>query len=105
MKAKSCLFVGVSQTITHKMPKSIWDYLKKEYARDERISGIQVMNLMHEFGLQKLKESEMIKGFSDKPLSIANKVKLFGTKFFYSRVVEKLLVTVPEKYEASIITS
>ena len=27
-------------------PKEIWDYLKKEYAGDERIRGMKVLNLM-----------------------------------------------------------
>jgi len=41
-KAKSCLFARVSTTIftrimTLKSTKSIWDYLKVEYAGDERI--------------------------------------------------------------------
>jgi len=31
-------------------------------------------------------------------------VKLLGTSFLDSRIVEKILVTVPEKYEASITT-
>ena len=40
VKAKPCLFVGVSQTIftrimALKLAKAIWDYLEKEYARDE----------------------------------------------------------------------
>nr|KYP62110.1 hypothetical protein KK1_016634 [Cajanus cajan] len=108
-KAKSCLFAGVSQTIftrimTHKMPKLIWDYLKEEYAGDERIRGMQVLNLMREFELQKMQESETIKGYSDRLLSIANKVRLLGTKFSDSRIVENFLVTVPERYEASITT-
>jgi methylmalonyl-CoA mutase N-terminal domain/subunit len=41
-KAKACLFVGVSKTIftrvlTLKSAKAIWDYLKEEYAGDQRI--------------------------------------------------------------------
>nr|KYP70532.1 hypothetical protein KK1_009752 [Cajanus cajan] len=107
-KAKTCLlFAGVSQTIftrimTLKSAKEIWDYLKEEYAGDERIRNIQVLNLMREFELQRMKESEKIKEYSDKLLGIANKIRLLGSNFPDSRIVEKILVTVPEKYEASI---
>jgi hypothetical protein len=106
-KAKSCLFAGVSALIftrimTLKTPKAIWDYLKEEYEGDERIRGMQVLNLMREFEMQRMKESETIKEYSDKLLSIANKVRLLGTGFADSRIVEKILVTVPERYEASI---
>ena len=65
---------------------------------------MQVLNLMREFELQKMKESKMIKGYSYRLLDIANKVRLLGTKFTDSRIVEKILVTVPERYEASITT-
>ena len=108
-KAKSCLFAGVSATLftqimTLKTAKEIWEYLKKEYAGDERIRGMQVLNLMREFELQKMKESETIKEYSDKLLGIVNKVRLLGTNFLDCRIIEKILVTVPERYEASITT-
>jgi len=46
---------------------------------DERIRGMQVLNLMKEFEMQKMKKSETIKDYSDRLLSIANKVRLLGT--------------------------
>ncbi|KAK2394238.1 hypothetical protein QL285_056092 [Trifolium repens] len=106
-KAKTCLFASVSQTVfvkimTLKTPKEIWDYLKEEYKGDERIRSMQVMNLLREFELQRMKEDETIKAYADKLLGIANKVRLLGTQFSDSKIVEKILVTVPERYEASI---
>ncbi|XP_070039164.1 uncharacterized protein [Nicotiana tomentosiformis] len=71
-----------------KTAKEVWDYLKEEYAGDERIKGMQVLNLIREFELQKMKESEIVKEYSDRLLNIANKI----------------LVTVPERYEATITT-
>ncbi|KAF9684932.1 hypothetical protein SADUNF_Sadunf03G0001800 [Salix dunnii] len=59
----------------------VWDYFKKDYTRDERICGMQSLNLIREFELQRMKDFESIK-----------------------KIVEKILVTVPEKYEASITT-
>nr|KYP65753.1 Retrovirus-related Pol polyprotein from transposon TNT 1-94 [Cajanus cajan] len=106
-KAKSCLFACVSQNVftrimTLKSAKTIWDYLKEEYAGDERIRSMQILNLMREFEIQRMKETETIKQYSDKLLGIANKVRLLGTQFLDSRIVEKILVTIPERYEASI---
>jgi len=108
-KARSCLFTGVSSIIftrimTLKTPKAIWDYLKEEYAGDERIRGMQVLNLMREFEMQRMKDSETIKEYSDRLLSIANKVRLLGIEFTDSRIVEKILVTMPKRYEALITT-
>ncbi|XP_040958918.1 uncharacterized protein [Gossypium hirsutum] len=108
-KAKACLFAAVSQMIftrimSLKSAKEIWDYLKAEYEGDERIRGMKVLNLIRDFELQKMKESESVKEYSDRLLSIANKVRLLGSELNDSIIVEKLLVTVPEKFEATITT-
>jgi len=90
--------------MTLKTSKAIWDHLKEEYLGDERIRGMQVLNLMREFELQKMKESETIKYYSKRLLSIAKKVRLLGTQFIDSKIVEKIMVTVLERYEASTTT-
>ncbi|XP_068498360.1 uncharacterized protein [Phaseolus vulgaris] len=82
--------------------KAIWDYLKVEYEGDERIRGMQALNLIREFELQRMKESKSVKEYSDKLLSIANKVRLLVFVLKDSRIMEKLLVTVPERFEATI---
>ncbi|OIT29632.1 protein trichome birefringence-like 35, partial [Nicotiana attenuata] len=77
-KAKATLFAGVSAIIftrvmALKSAKEIWDYLKGEYTGDERIRGMKVLNLIREFELQKMKESETVKEYSDRLLGIVNK--------------------------------
>ncbi|XP_047150826.1 uncharacterized protein LOC124822806 [Vigna umbellata] len=88
--------------MTLKSAKAIWDYLKREYTGDEKIRSMQVLNLMREFELQRMKESDTIKEYLDKFLGIANKIKVLESNFIDSKIVEKILVTVPERYEASI---
>ena len=51
-----------------------------------------------------MKEFETIKEYSDRLLGIANKIKLLGSEFSDSRIVENILVTVPERYEAIVTT-
>src|ERR1044072_9347850 len=106
-KARATLFAAVSQDIftrimTIKTACEIWNFLKDEYEGDERIKGMQALNLVREFEMQRMKETETIKEYAIKLLNIANKVKLLGTDFPDSRIVQKILVTVPEKFEASI---
>jgi len=108
-KAKACLFSAVSSSIftrimSLKSAKAIWDYLKAEYEGDERIRGMQVLNLIRDFEMQKMKETETIKDYSERLLNIANRVRLLGSVFNDSRIVEKILVTVPERFEATITT-
>ena len=49
-----------------------------------------------------MKESETIKEYSDRLLGIVNNVRLLGTEFSDARIVQKILVTIPEKFEATI---
>ena len=63
---------------------------------------MQVLNLIREFKMQRIKESETIKDYSDRLLDIINKVRLFGIDFSNSRIVQKVLVTVPEKFKATV---
>lgn len=66
--------------------------------------GLQVLNLIRDFEMQKMKENETIKDYSERLLNIANRVRLLGSEFNDSRIVEKILVTVPERFEATITT-
>ncbi|KAG6536920.1 hypothetical protein ZIOFF_001998 [Zingiber officinale] len=108
-KAKACLFAAVSATIFSRImslqtAKEIWDYLKSEYEGDERIHGMQVLNLFRDFEMQKMKKTETIKEYADRLLGIANRVRLLGSSLIDSRIVEKILVTLPERFEATITT-
>eukprot|EP00261_Vitis_vinifera_P031332 XP_019072575.1 PREDICTED: cellulose synthase-like protein E1 [Vitis vinifera] len=106
-KVKACLFAVVSPSIFIKIMKidsaaEIWEYLKEEYKGDERIKNIQVMNLIREFEMKKMRESDVIKDYAAQLLSIADKVRLLGKEFSNEKIVQKILVTLPEKYEATI---
>jgi len=63
---------------------------------------MQVLNLGREFEMQSMKETKTIKDHVDRLLSIANKVSLLGKDFPNKRIVQKVLVIVPEKYESKI---
>ncbi|XP_049394669.1 uncharacterized protein LOC125858955 [Solanum stenotomum] len=107
--AKACLLSTVSSIIftrimSLKSAKAIWDYLKAEYEVDDHIKGMQVLNLIRDSELQKIKESETIKEDSDTLISIENRVRLLGSDFKDLCTVEKILVTVPQRFEATITT-
>ncbi|XP_019450642.1 PREDICTED: uncharacterized protein LOC109352911 [Lupinus angustifolius] len=106
-KARACLYAVVSPIIfnrimTLKTVCEIWKFLKQEYEKDERFKGMQVMNLIREFEMQRMRDSETIKEYSDKLIAIVNNVRLFGTEFSDSRIVQKIIVSLSEKYEAAI---
>ncbi|KAL8114580.1 hypothetical protein AgCh_021445 [Apium graveolens] len=55
-----------------------------------------------EFEMQKMNYSETIKEYTSKFLSIANKIRLFGFDFSDSRIIQKIRVTLPERFDATI---
>ncbi|XP_057451592.1 uncharacterized protein LOC130743382 [Lotus japonicus] len=106
-KARYCLFTAVSGIILTRImslrsAKDIWDYLKAEYQGSESTRDMQVLNLAREFEMQSIKENETIRDYADRLLSIANKMRLLGKDFPDERIVQKILVTIPEKYELKI---
>ena len=52
--------------------------------------------------MQKIKKSETIKVYSDNIFSEANKIELLGAELSDTRIVQKILVTIPEKFEETI---
>ncbi|KAG6535304.1 hypothetical protein ZIOFF_000269 [Zingiber officinale] len=65
---------------------------------------MQVLNLIHDFEMQKMKKTETIKEYADRLLGIANRVRLLGSSLTDSRIVEKIIVTLPERFETTITT-
>ncbi|KAF3685590.1 putative keratin, type I cytoskeletal 9-like [Capsicum annuum] len=106
-KARATLFATVSSEIfvkimTLKLACEFWNFLKKKYEGNERVKGMRTLNLIREFELQKMKDSETIKEYSNRLLNIANNVRLLGSAFPDSRLVQKILVTVLEWFETTI---
>ena len=52
--------------------------------------------------MSKMKESQTIKDYAKQLFSMANKMRLYGKEFSNERIVQKILVTLPKKYEATI---
>jgi len=78
-------------------------FFKGEYEGNKKIQYMKVLNLIREFELQRLKESDtIIKEYSNKLLGITSHIKLLGKEFSNSKLVEKIMVMVLEIYEASI---
>ena len=106
-KAKACLFSAVSPLILTRIMQlesaaEIWKHLREEYQGNERVRNMQVMNLIREFEMVRMKESQTIKDYAEQLPTIANKVRLLAKEFSDERVVQKNFVTLPEKYEATI---
>ncbi|XP_052181890.1 uncharacterized protein LOC127794683 [Diospyros lotus] len=106
-KAKTCIHSAVSEMIFTKImtcetAKQAWDLLKEEYRGNQRTKRMQILNLKREFEMKKMKEAESFKEYVDKLMAIVNKIRMLGEALPDSRVVEKILVTLLEMFEAKI---
>ncbi|KAG8479288.1 hypothetical protein CXB51_029082 [Gossypium anomalum] len=51
-----------------------------------------------------MKEEETVKQYSDRIMAVVNSIRLLGEQFSEARIVEKVLSTLPERYEAKILS-
>ncbi|TXG68564.1 hypothetical protein EZV62_003499 [Acer yangbiense] len=106
-KAVACLHSALTDavftSIMHlETAKEIWDELKGRYEGSERVRSIKLLTLKREFEILKMKESESVKDYSSKLSELVNQMRLYGETVEDFKVVEKMLISLPEKFEAKI---
>ncbi|XP_038688586.1 disease resistance protein RGA2-like [Tripterygium wilfordii] len=106
-KALSFLHAAVSEVIFArivglKSAKEAWDKLKEEFQGSERVRSVKLLTLKREFELQRMKENETVKEYSDKLVELVNKMRLYGEVISDQKVVEKVLISLPERFEAKV---
>ncbi|KAL8147546.1 hypothetical protein AgCh_005031 [Apium graveolens] len=106
-KALSCLHSAVSEEIFTTImscdtPKEAWTKIKEEFEGNQQTKLMQILNLKREFEMMRMKNNEGVKEYGSRLMSIVNQIKLLGGDFSSQRVVDKLLVTLPERYETKI---
>jgi len=63
---------------------------------------MQVLNLKREFEALEMNEAENINDFMTKVMKVVNQIRLLGEQFLDSRIVEKVLVVLPERFESKL---
>ncbi|KAL4354255.1 hypothetical protein GQ457_06G039790 [Hibiscus cannabinus] len=106
-KALSIIHAAVTETIFTRIMacetgKEAWDRLRDEFQGSEKTKQMQVLNIRREYEMLRMKESESVKEYADRLMKIVNQIRLFGEDLPEKRVVEKVLVSLPEKFEAKI---
>ncbi|XP_052489781.1 uncharacterized protein LOC128042476 [Gossypium raimondii] len=106
-KAMSCLQSGVSDVIFIRImacdtTKEAWDKIKEEFQGSDKTRQQQLIKLRRDFENLRMKDSETIKQYADRIMATVNNIRLLGDDFSYQRVVEKVITTLPEKYESKI---
>lgn len=51
----------------------------------------------------KIEKDELVKDYFSRIMQLVNQIRLFKENFEYSKVIEKILATLSEKFEAKIL--
>ena len=84
--------------------KRAWDILEEEFKDNEQVRSFKLHYLRREFETIRMKEFETIEEYCGRIKEIVNKMKLYGKEIKEKRVVEKIIITLTEKYD-SIVAS
>ncbi|TXG70312.1 hypothetical protein EZV62_005247 [Acer yangbiense] len=106
-KAVTCLHSVLTDSvfisIMHlETAKSIWDELKSRFEGSERVKLVKLLTLKREFENLKMKDSETVTDYSSKLSDLENQMRLYGDVVEDYKVVEKMLINLPEKFEAKV---
>ncbi|KAK5838512.1 hypothetical protein PVK06_007242 [Gossypium arboreum] len=100
-KAMSCLQSGVSDVTFRRImacdtPKQAWEKLKEEFQGSKKTRQQQLISLRRDFENLRMKELETIKQCADRIMATVNNIRQLGDDFNDQRVVEKVIITLPE---------
>ncbi|XP_031259421.1 uncharacterized protein LOC116117552 [Pistacia vera] len=91
-----------TRIMAYETPKEAWDKLREEYTGSDTTRGMQVLNLRREFELLRMQETEKVREYVDRLMSVVNKIRLLGVELTDRRIVEKVLLSLPERLGAKI---
>ncbi|KAA8539239.1 hypothetical protein F0562_025931 [Nyssa sinensis] len=98
---------GVSNSIFPRImratrSKQAWEILQQEYQGDLKARTIKLQNFRRDFEAMKMKENETLNDFSTKFSELVNQMKTYEEDISDARIVEKILISLPEKFDAIV---
>ena len=96
--------LAVSETIFPRIvgasiAKEACDILKEEFQGSDRTRAMRLLNLRRDLANLKMKEAEFVKNFVFRLMEIVNQMKIYGEKFEDKHIVEKVLISLNEKFD------
>lgn len=82
--------------------KEAWEILEKEFQGDSKARKIKLQSLHREFYNLKMRESGCIQDYSTRVVEVVNQMKILGGEISNQQIVEKILISLPEKYDAVV---
>nr|XP_011459732.1 PREDICTED: uncharacterized protein LOC105350068 [Fragaria vesca subsp. vesca] len=79
--------------------KEAWDWLKEEFQGTAKVRSIKLQTMRRELENLKMKDSEIIKDYYSRLKGVVNQLRAYGENISETRVVEKILISLTEKYD------
>jgi hypothetical protein len=84
--------------------KQSWDILKSAYQGNDRVKIVKLQTLRKQFETLRMTESESVDQFMTRVMGIVNQIRLTGEAITDQRIVEKVLKSLPKKFEMVVTT-
>ncbi|KAL3534239.1 hypothetical protein ACH5RR_002700 [Cinchona calisaya] len=106
-KALSYIQQGVSPDIFSRImgadhAKEAWEILQKEFEGNVKVKNVTLQTLRRELENLKMSDSETVQDYYTKITKIVNEMKIFGEQISDSGIVEKVLVSLPPKFDSMV---
>jgi hypothetical protein len=95
------IFSEIAGTVTS---KQVWEFLKLAYQGNDRVKTIKLQTLRMQFETLRMIESENVDQFMTRVMGIVNQIRLTSEAILDQRIVEKVLRSLPNKFEMVITT-
>ncbi|KAK2451463.1 putative mitochondrial protein [Trifolium repens] len=103
LKVKNYLFQAIDRSIletilTRDTSRDIWEAMRRKYQGSTKVKRAQLQSLRREFEVLAMGEGETVNDYFARTLSIANKMTAQGERIEQVMVVEKILRSMPAKF-------
>ncbi|XP_074363233.1 uncharacterized protein LOC141703691, partial [Apium graveolens] len=103
-RALSKLQIGVTKPIFTRISrasttKEAWEILEGEFHGDDKVRSINLQSLKKDFQNLRMKDSENTQSYNARVMEIVNQMKILGDDITDQHVVEKILISLTDKYE------
>ena len=108
-KALSLIEAAMAETIFPKIvaanyAKEAWDILETNFKGTDKVRTVKLQNIRREFENLQMKENESVVDSSSRISNVVNQLKSNGEDYQEKRIVEKILKSLPHKYDNLVMT-
>jgi len=80
-----------------------WDILETSYQGVSKVKTVKLQNLRRDFKNLKMKDNESVDTFRTQVMSVVNQLRQYGDDVENKRVIEKVLRSLPKKFEPVVV--